>query len=187
MRQEFAAHAALLADMGVDALLPEYVGHIADCVAAAAACERTDLPVFLGVRHIRADGTMQYGERLEDLVAALDGYRVDAILLMCGRAEDTSASLPRLREVFDGAIGAYCNAGYYPTSPVLAAAAATADQEADSLHDADYYPARMAAFAREWKAMGAQIIGGCCATGPEHVQAMRSVVIGPAHPKRAAT
>ena len=36
----------------------------------------------------------------------------------------------------------------------------------------------MAAFAREWKEMGAQIIGGCCATGPEHMQAMRPVVKG---------
>ena len=28
----------------------------------------------------------------------------------------------------------------------------------------------------EWKEMGAPIIGGCCATGPEHIMAMRAVV-----------
>ena len=32
--------------------------------------------------------------------------------------------------------------------------------------------------AGEWKEMGAQIIGGGCATGPEHIMAMRPVVKG---------
>jgi len=29
-----------------------------------------------------------------------------------------------------------------------------------------------------WLDMGAQIIGGCCATGPEHIAALRPVVKG---------
>jgi S-methylmethionine-dependent homocysteine/selenocysteine methylase len=32
--------------------------------------------------------------------------------------------------------------------------------------------------AMEWREMGAQIIGGCCATGPEHILAMKPVVKG---------
>ena len=55
--------------MGVDVVLPEYVGHIADCVAAVDACAEAGLPVFVGVRHIQEDGSMQYGDQLEDLVA----------------------------------------------------------------------------------------------------------------------
>ena len=35
-----------------------------------------------------------------------------------------------------------------------------------------------AEFAQEWKEMGARIIGGCCASGPEHIMAMRPVVKG---------
>ena len=42
----------------------------------------------------------------------------------------------------------------------------------------DYSPSRLAEFAHEWKEMGAQIIGGCCASGPEHIMAMRPVVKG---------
>ena len=48
----------------------------------------------------------------------------------------------------------------------------------DILQNAEYYPSRMAKFARNWKRMGARIIGGCCASGPEHISAMRSVVKG---------
>jgi len=32
--------------------------------------------------------------------------------------------------------------------------------------------------AREWKEMGAQIIGGCCASGPEHIEALAPIVKG---------
>ena len=44
--------------------------------------------------------------------------------------------------------------------------------------NAEYYPSRMARFAGEWKSMGAQMIGGCCASGPEHISAMRPIVKG---------
>ena len=34
------------------------------------------------------------------------------------------------------------------------------------IHASEYQPARYADFGREWLSMGAQIVGGCCATGP---------------------
>ncbi len=37
-------------------------------------------------------------------------------------------------------------------------------------------PAGFAASAREWREAGAQIIGGCCRTGPEHVRSIRSAL-----------
>ncbi|MCP4964516.1 MAG: hypothetical protein GY926_04715, partial [bacterium] len=33
-----------------------------------------------------------------------------------------------------------------------------------------------AEFASDWKKMGAQIIGGCCATAPEHIAALPAAV-----------
>ena len=48
----------------------------------------------------------------------------------------------------------------------------------DIIQNGDYYPSRMAEFAGAWKSMGAQIIGGCCASGPEHISAMRPIVKG---------
>ena len=178
--REFAEHARLVADMGVDVVLPEYVGHIADCVAAVDACAEAGLPVFVGVRHIQEDGSMQYGDQLEDLVAALEGHPVDAILLMCSSPEGISAGLPHLRAAFDGPVGGYANIGYHPTAPIVGATTddqtELADRATDFLRTDGYHPARMASFARQWKDLGAQIIGGCCATGPEHIQAMGAAV-----------
>ena len=178
-RDDYAQHSKLLAELGADLILAEYVGYIADCVAAVEACAEAGLPVFLGVRHIDEDGKMQYGESLTDLVAALKGHPVDALLLMCSTPEAISTGLPIIRKGFDGPVGGYPNLGYNPTGPIMERPILTnrkPSEGRDIAQNADYAPARMAEFAREWRQMGAQIIGGCCASGPEHVMAMRPEV-----------
>ena len=168
--QEFAGPAQVLASLGVDAILPEYVGFVEDCVTAVDACVTAGLPVFLGVRHITDFGRMQYGQTLKELATALKGHKVDAILLMCSRPECISAGLPLLRRAFDGYIGAYANVGYNPVAPIHG----RPHRGTDIL--SSYSPSRLAEFSQEWRYMGAQIIGGCCATGPEHIMAMRRAV-----------
>ena len=187
--KENADHAKLLADVGVDLILAEYLGFIADCVAAVDACAEASLPVFLGVRHIGPTGKMQYSdaigrmreseESLSDLSEALQGHSVDAILLMCSHPEAISAGLPILRDSFDGPIGGYPNLGYNPTGPIVDRTMLTNQLPStgrDILQTHNYSPSRLAEFASEWKQMGAQIIGGCCASGPEHIMTMNPVV-----------
>ena len=169
---EFTGPATILADQGVDALLPEYVGFIEDCVAAVDACATLGLPVFLGVRHISHYGRMQYGEALEDLGEALKGHPVDGVMLMCTPPDCISVGLPKLRKTFDGVIGAYANVGYNPMAPVGGRKHKGTDIAGI------FSPSRLAEFAEDWMEMGAQMVGGCCATGPEHILAMREVVKG---------
>jgi len=124
---------------------------------------------------------MHYGESLADLANALKGHPVDAILLMCSNPEAISVGLPILRDAFDGPIGAYPNLGYNPTGPLVNGPMLTNQRPSsgnDIIQAADYYPSRVAEFAQDWKGMGAQIIGGCCASGPEHISAMRPIVKG---------
>jgi S-methylmethionine-dependent homocysteine/selenocysteine methylase len=174
LRREFQEQAPVLAAAAVDLLLLEYVGPVADCVAAVEAVAPTGLPVFLGIRHVRLDGTLQSGETTEQLAEALRGRRVDAILTMCSLPEAISATLPRLRDAFAGPIGAYANIGYH-RSPQPAN---YPERQWHVIETGDYTPARYAEFAREWLDMGAQIVGGCCATTPEHIAAIRTVVKG---------
>jgi S-methylmethionine-dependent homocysteine/selenocysteine methylase len=171
-RREFAEHSRVLAATGVDVMLPEFVNYIADCVAAVDACAEAGRPVWLGVPMVTTDGITRNGETMEDLAAALRGHPVEAILLMCSRPEGVSATLPRLRQAFAGAIGAYPNVGYNPMAPVGGRVHLGPDIIAAQAHG----PSRLAEFAQEWIAMGAQIVGGCCATGPEHIMAMKVVV-----------
>ena len=179
-RKEYGDQAQVLADCGADAILAEYVGWIDEAVASVSACARAGLPVFLGIRHIQEDGTMQYGERLEDLAAALRDGPVAGIMLMCTAPERISTGLPRLIDAYDGPVGAYPNIGYMPLAPVDPDRPTMTNLlpsvSGDFLQTGNYYPTRLAIFAREWKEMGARIIGGCCATGPEHVMSMAPVV-----------
>jgi S-methylmethionine-dependent homocysteine/selenocysteine methylase len=173
LRKEFEDQARVLAGAGADLMLAEYVGSIEDSVISVEACATVGLPVFLGLCHLSTDGLMQHGETFTDLAKALQGRRVDAVLLMCSPPEAISASLPRLRDAFDGTIGAYANIGY-GTNPRFGE---SADELWHVLRE-DYTPERYAEFAAEWKEMGARIIGGCCGTTPAHIESSRPVVKG---------
>ena len=159
--RELAEQAAVLADAGVDVMLAEYVGSVADCVVAVEAVGSVGLPVFLGVKHVD-----RYLADAVRLAQALEVRRVDCILAMCSAPEFISDRLPALRAAFEGPIGAYANIGYrYDTT------------DEDDLFG-EHTPDRYADYGREWLDMGAQIVGGCCATGPEHIRALRPVVKG---------
>ena len=179
LKREFEGMARVLAECGVDCLLPEYVGGstvcespISDCVTAVEACAATGLPVFLGLCCVTDKGTMYHGESFRELAEALAGSDLAGILLMCSYPDEISVCLPEVRKVFSGPIGAYGHIGYdeneeFGSSP---------DEPYFSIDIGEYTPKRYAEFASDWKKMGAQIIGGCCATTPEHIAALPAAV-----------
>ncbi|UCF81606.1 MAG: homocysteine S-methyltransferase family protein [Acidobacteriota bacterium] len=182
--QEFEAISRILAEAGVDFMLPEYMAGeivhetpIKDCVTAVDACAKTKLPVFLGLNIAtdgKKDGKMMHGETYAELVAALKGHRVDGIFLMCCDPDEVTASLPELRKAFAGPIGAYAELGYYENPKY-----GTSPDEKFWLHGIrGITPEKYAEYAREWKKMGAQIIGGCCSSEPKHIKAIAPVVKG---------
>ena len=170
--EAYREHADLLARAGIDILLPEYIGHVEDCVAAVDACQGFDLPVWLGVRHANDDGTMQFGESFQDLADGLRGRQIDAILIMCTRPEPTDAALEQLREAFDGVVGAYPNVGYNPMAPVRGRQRSGPDIISPTADP----PSMVAEYAAKWTDEDVRIVGGCCASGPEHILAMRPFV-----------
>ncbi len=153
IEQEYADQAEALVVGGVDILQPEYTSFI-NCAPAVRAASRSGLPVFLGVRHVTEKGMLDTGHTIQDVIDSLGDSLPDAILLMCSPPEAISASLPVLRQSFDGAIGAYAN-----------------------MLSRDLTPECYAEFAGEWiRDHGAQIIGGCCGTRPEHIAGLRAVL-----------
>ena len=167
--KELRGQAEVLAETGVDILLPEYVGSFNDCQQAVDACSGIGLPVFLGVKHVN--------ERMKDpvaLVKALERRKVDAILAMCTLPDLTSERLLELRKAFDGVIGVYANIGYETPSKVTG----DPNQQMRQINWGNNSPEKYAAYGKEWINMGAQIIGGCCATGPEHIEALKPIVKG---------
>jgi S-methylmethionine-dependent homocysteine/selenocysteine methylase len=168
LARDWRDQTAVLADAGTDLILIETMSAIFQLLPAVDAARATRLPVFLGI-HPTAEGTMTSGETMEQLVAGLDGQMPDAILLMCRTPEDVSATLPALRDAFSGPIGAYANTGYERSADASARQYHTIDVGANT-------PDRYAEVCEEWVQMGAQIVGGCCGTTPEHIATLRPLV-----------
>jgi S-methylmethionine-dependent homocysteine/selenocysteine methylase len=66
-------------------------------------------------------------------------------------------------------VGAYANA--FPPQPATASANAGL-----SALRGDLGPQQYLAWVRRWLADGAEIVGGCCGVGPEHIALMRAAL-----------
>jgi homocysteine S-methyltransferase len=173
LAREWSDQVAVLTEAGADLILIESMSAIFQLLPAVEAAGASGLPVFLGI-HARPDATTSNGETMAEVVAAVrkSGRRVDAILLMCSSPAAISATLPALRAAFDGPIGAYANIGYRrgPEPPRYP------ERQYHVIEIGENTPERYAAYGREWLAMGARIVGGCCATAPDHIAALAPVV-----------
>ena len=85
-----------------------------------------------------------------------------ALLVNCLPPDHVPGMLPWLRDFTDLPLGVYPNLGYY-----------TADGWS---FDKTVRGAEYADLAATWREEGAQIIGGCCGTRPEHIAAARERV-----------
>lgn len=110
---------------------------------------------------------LRSGEPVADAIEAVVGLGVAAVLFNCSQPEVIGAALEVARTVIDTrqadiAIGAYANA--FPPQPKQA----TANDGLDELRE-DLDPPGYLVWARDWRARGASLIGGCCGIGPEHI------------------
>jgi S-methylmethionine-dependent homocysteine/selenocysteine methylase len=168
--------AAVLAEMGVDAILTEYVGSVAKVRQSVHAAAPTGLPLLLGLCHFDEQGRLNMdGGTMADVVEAIDdeGVRVDSILLMCSAPEEISRTMPMLQDAFDGPVGAYSNVGYTGSGGERGD---DPDVQLRGSNIGENTPESYARFGQEWLDMGVQIVGGCCATTPDHIAALAPIV-----------
>ena len=167
---EFREQARLLAGAGADLIALEMIGARGYGRAALQAAAETGLPVWLGITAVRrADGTLGTppelgdGDGFEDLLAALASPAPAAVTVMHSDPEVIPAAIEIIRRRFTGPIGAYAEIGSWtPPNWVFG----------------DLTPGEYLQHARTWAQGGAQLIGGCCGIGPEHIGAIRDHLAG---------
>jgi len=93
---------------------------------------------------------------------------------MCSSPDAISATLPQLRAAFQGPIGAYANIGYKRANRP----ARYPESQYHVIETTENTPERYAEYGRRWLDMGAQVVGGCCGTTPDHIAALRPVIKG---------
>lgn len=101
-----------------------------------------------------------------------------AVLFNCCQPEAIAVAVGVARKALDAhaaaggphvRVGAYANA--FPPQPPTA----TANTGLSALR-ADLGPEEYLAWVRRWLADGAEIVGGCCGVGPEHIALMRAAL-----------
>ncbi len=161
LRDEYLVMVGQLADH-VDLFLCETMGALHEARAATDAARTAGLPVWVAY-------TMQGGDGLHLLdgtsfTEAADRVEADAHLLNCSPPEQVTAALPLLRDATDGPIGAYANAFHGMPK-------GWKGRQGDALPEGrtDMGVERYAEAVRHWVELGAEIVGGCCEIGPEHI------------------
>jgi 5-methyltetrahydrofolate--homocysteine methyltransferase len=160
----FAEQAAALAAGGADLVQIETMSDLAEIKAAIEAARRvTDLPIF-ATMSFDTHGRTMMGVRPAQAARELLAAGATAVGANCGRGLDEMEQAVReMRAAFpDAWLIAKPNAGL----PRLEGTRAVYDLG----------PAEFAAYARKFADLGAKIVGGCCGSTPDHIQAVAMVV-----------
>ncbi len=157
VKAAYAQQASALSESGVDLLLIETQFDLAEIKSAIQGIRETSsLPLVVSLSYDRGKRTMM-GVSPSQAGRELDGLPVDLVGINCGRSlEENLENLVELRKATTKPIWFKPNAGL----PHL-----------DSLGKTQYdiTPQGMGSLVPSWMSAGAQIIGGCCGTSPEHL------------------
>ena len=164
----YREQADLLAEAGVDLIALEMMSSPELAAPAIRAALTTGLPIWIGFScRLAEDGTVQFFDGspfvaglTEDLALLADLPPGDvAVTVMHTLTEEIAPALEIVRRHWSGVTGAYAHSGRW-VDPVW--------ESDDSISPDEYLRA-----AQHWVEMGAQIIGGCCAIGPEYIRLLK--------------
>jgi 5-methyltetrahydrofolate--homocysteine methyltransferase len=154
----YTEQARVLTEAGVDVLVVETQFDLTEAEAAVRGVRAvSSLPLVCSFSYDRGTRTMM-GVRPGQAGKQLAEWGADVVGINCGRSLDENLkSLQELRAATDLPIWFKPNAGL----PEL---------DAQGKPAYSVTPSAMGALAGEWIAAGAQIVGGCCGTSPEHLR-----------------
>jgi len=163
-RETFAEQARWLAEAGVDLIVIETQFDLGEAGAAVQAVRMvTDLPLVCSFSYDRGTRTMM-GVSPARVAQAFAEAGVDMLGINCGRSlEDNFKALQELRAATTLPIWFKPNAGL-----------PSVDENANAFYKTT--PEEMADSVSAWVSAGAQVIGGCCGTSPQHLQAIAAAV-----------
>jgi S-methylmethionine-dependent homocysteine/selenocysteine methylase len=160
LEQEHGQMMAWLKAAGPDLVWIETINTVREARAAAQAAWQAGLA--FAVSFVAAEtGRLLGGEALEEAVEAVESFGPVAIGLNCIPPRGLAEILPRLRALVKCRLAVYAHVNNPVPIPGW-----SYSQVVDA--------AEYALWARWWVELGADIVGGCCGTGPEHISAVRA-------------
>jgi homocysteine S-methyltransferase len=163
-RAAFAEQIRALVDGGVDLLIVETMPALNEAREALLAAREVapELPVVIMVT-VDEEGNCLDGSSAQHAASALTAWGAAAVGVNCSSGPTTVLSgIEAMRPATNVPIAAMPNAGL-----------------PRAIEGRNVYlcsPEYMASFARKAIAAGAQLLGGCCGTTPNHIRAMRAAM-----------
>jgi len=161
LEREHREFAGWLAECGVDLILVETMNSVVEACRAVSAAYETGIRVWCSFAS--ADGmTTLSGDDLIDGVKRVTDLGASAVGINCLPAGIARQAVVRLSERVRVPMIVYANGGLVQDGV----------WEIDPTLSPDAY----AQLALQWIDCGAQIVGGCCGTGPAHIRAIRRAI-----------
>ena len=167
----FSEQVQALVEGGVDGILVETMMSLKEALFAVEAARKvSDLPLLCSLAFKRPpegrpeDFRTFWGENVKTIVRQLKDAGVEVLGANCGElVEEMPQLVFRLKAETELPLIFQANAG----RPRL-------DADQSTVYDLE--PDRFAVLGKEIADAGASIVGGCCGTTPEHIQALRTAV-----------
>jgi len=170
----------------VDLWLAETLSSQAEVTLVSEALVGTRQPLWvsytLADQATRPRGPcLRSGEPVAAAVVHAAQLDAGAVLFNCCQPEVIGAAIAAALEALTGipaaAAGEDVRVGAYANAFAPQTAAAAANQDLSELRT-DLGPAEYVRWVRGWIAGGADIVGGCCGVGAEHIAAIRGALAG---------
>jgi methionine synthase I (cobalamin-dependent)/5,10-methylenetetrahydrofolate reductase len=160
----FRVQCRALTDGGVDFLLLETFSSLQQLKLAVKVARETGLPVSASLAFLEG-GRSSDGSSVESFCQAMASVGADMIGANCGAGPlELLKVIKRMAALTDKPISAYANSGFPEYLDGRYIYRATPDYFAD--------------MAAEMVAAGANLVGGCCGTTPEHITALAKTLRG---------
>ncbi len=158
MRAEYRETVQAFRDAGADLMLFETFNSSAEARTALQAARELGIPAWVSFV-CDWKGKLLNGETTAQVSEALAGLEPDVLLFNCAPVPDITLALRELRKDYHRPTGAYAHVGRFDPP--------------DWMFTDEYPPEQYLIAAREWAALGAQVLGGCCGTTPRHIEALQ--------------
>jgi homocysteine S-methyltransferase len=162
-KAEYREIIGVMAESGVDLILFETFNGAAEAKVALEAARELNVPAWIAFV-CDSTGKLFSGETMAQAVARLKPLAPDAVLVNCAPPDDIDAGLKELTKHRTQPTGAFAHIGRFDPP--------------EWLFTDEYPPEKYLARARQWRDMGALVIGGCCGTTPDHIKVIRERLAG---------
>lgn len=147
----------------VDLFVVETMMSLNECRAAVLAIKETcDLPIMVTLT-FNEDGRTLYGTDPKTAIIVLQSLGVDAVGVNCSTGPDKMLPIVKIMKE-------------YATVPIIAKPNAGLPKLVDDKTAFDMEPEEFALEVSKLVEAGANIVGGCCGTTPEHIKKLKEIL-----------